>query len=288
MFKGRLEIVQQRGPLVLVVGILLSLSALAGAQVSDDSGQTSSLDEVQVLYNSALSAKADGAYLKAREELETILHNYPGFIKIISVKKEWGEVMMHLIHSRIPSHETLFYEVQSNDSLERIAKEHGTTIDLIKIRNKLKDTRLKLGQKLSLWNHPFNIDVNKTKNRLYLKMDSETIKEYIVSTGKSDSLTPLGEFVIKYRYPFPTWFHHGKVVEGGSKENLLGTRWLGFNIPKYGIHGTIYPELLGQSVSGGCIRMKNQDVEELYDMIPVGTKVVVREQNDEEVQDLAQ
>jgi lipoprotein-anchoring transpeptidase ErfK/SrfK len=68
------------------------------------------------------------------------------------------------------------------------------------------------------------------------------------------------------------------VVPPRSPENFLGTRWLGFNIPKYGIHGTIYPELIGQSVSGGCVRMRNEDVEELYAIIPVGTKVVIKDE----------
>ncbi len=42
------------------------------------------------------------------------------------------------------------------------------------------------------------------------------------------------------------------------------------------IHGTNEPELIGQAVSSGCIRMLNEDVIDLYDRVPVGTKVVVR------------
>ena len=49
------------------------------------------------------------------------------------------------------------------------------------------------------------------------------------------------------------------------------------NIPQYGIHGTVEPELIGKSVSGGCVRMRNADVEELYMLIPEGTKVLVED-----------
>ena len=118
---------------------------------------------------------------------------------------------------------------------------------------------------------------NKTFNRLYLKAGGVLIKEYPVSTGKSSAQTPLGIFLIQSRYPYPTWFHKGVVVPGGAPDNFLGTRWLGLDKPQYGIHGTIFPEQIGQSVSKGCIRMKNEDIEELYEFIPIGTVVVITE-----------
>ncbi len=171
----------------------------------------------------------------------------------------------------------IVYQVNPGDTLDKIAKAQGTTIEFIRKINKLKDSRIKAGQKLSIWNAPFTIEISKPKNRLYLNVNNTTIKEYLISTGKADSLTPLGEFTIQSRYPNPTWFHKGEVVPGGTPENWLGTRWLGFDKPKYGIHGTIYPELIGQSVSGGCVRMKNSDIEELYQYIPIGTKVTIME-----------
>ena len=56
---------------------------------------------------------------------------------------------------------------------------------------------------------------------------------------------------------------------------LLGSRWLGFNMPGYGIHGTIEPETIGKQVTAGCVRMRNSDVEELYDILPLGTEVSI-------------
>ena len=44
-----------------------------------------------------------------------------------------------------------------------------------------------------------------------------------------------------------------------------------------GIHGTIQPDLIGQQVSHGCVRMLNKDVEELYDIVPIGAKVLITE-----------
>ncbi|MGB4451838.1 MAG: LysM peptidoglycan-binding domain-containing protein, partial [Bacillota bacterium] len=55
----------------------------------------------------------------------------------------------------------------------------------------------------------------------------------------------------------------------------LGTRWIGFTYQMHGIHGTNRPELIGQAVSNGCVRMHNSHVEELYEMVGLGAPVIV-------------
>ncbi|MCX5679981.1 MAG: L,D-transpeptidase [Candidatus Omnitrophica bacterium] len=56
---------------------------------------------------------------------------------------------------------------------------------------------------------------------------------------------------------------------------MLGSRWLGISKPSYGIHGTTQPESIGQSVTEGCVRMRNEEVKELYILVPEGTEVVI-------------
>jgi LysM repeat protein len=231
----------------------------------------------QALYDQAFLDHENGHLSKTVDHLGKIISAYPDFPQIEHVKEEWQRILWNMIHTDITSPGSLVYQVKAGDTLDKIARKHGTTIELIKSRNHLSNDKLKLGQKLSLWVKPFVIVVNKSANLLSLNFERKIVKVYRVSTGKSETTTPLGEFTIQSRYPNPTWFHHGDIVAPGSPENYLGTRWLGFNKPKYGIHGTIYPELIGQSVSGGCIRMKNADVEELYDIIPIGTKVLIVE-----------
>lgn len=173
--------------------------------------------------------------------------------------------------------QAVVYIVRPDDTLRKIARSQGTTVELIRELNDLQGSFLKIGWKLWVWDQPFVIEIDKTLNRMYLKTGDRLIKEYPVSTGKSEAQTPLGVFFIQSRYPYPTWFHKGVVIPGGSPENYLGTRWLGFDKPQFGIHGTIFPEQIGQSVSKGCVRMKNEDVEELYEFIPVGTVVIIKE-----------
>ncbi|MFB5189683.1 L,D-transpeptidase family protein [Alicyclobacillus fastidiosus] len=92
----------------------------------------------------------------------------------------------------------------------------------------------------------------------------ELYRTYKVALGKSDTQTPIGEWRIVEKHK--DW--------GGG----FGTRWLGLNVPwgTYGIHGTNRPTSIGSYASHGCVRMNNQDVEQLYDMIPVGTPVTIQ------------
>ena len=62
----------------------------------------------------------------------------------------------------------------------------------------------------------------------------------------------------------------------GGPDNPLGARALYLGSSLYRIHGTNEPETIGQNVSSGCIRMMNEDVEDLYDRVHVGTRVIVR------------
>ena len=60
--------------------------------------------------------------------------------------------------------------------------------------------------------------------------------------------------------------------------NPLGERWIGFAHGEgwtIGIHGTPNPELLGQAVSHGCVRMRNEDVVRIYERVQLGTAVTV-------------
>lgn len=186
-------------------------------------------------------------------------------------------VNLETILSDIQTSQTVVYKVRPNDTLLKIAGKFHTTIDLIKKRNHLDSDLIRDGQKLSIWIGRFYIVVDKSDNTLTLQNDDGVIKIYPVSSGKESTTTPTGEFTIKDRLVDPVWFHHGIVVPSGTPENFLGTRWLGFDKPKYGIHGTVEPELIGKSVSGGCVRMHNADVEELYMLIPEGTTVLIKE-----------
>lgn len=122
--------------------------------------------------------------------------------------------------------------------------------------------------------------ISKNDCNLYLVDDDKILKMYKISIGLDESPTPEGEFKVQLKEENPTWYPTGRYKDKGpvppGSDNPLGTRWIQFSYT-YGIHGTIYPEYIGQPASGGCIRMHNKDVEELFEKVKVGTPVIIME-----------
>ena len=165
------------------------------------------------------------------------------------------------------------HKVKSGESLYVIAKKYGTKPEFIAALNGIKGTIIHPNQKLKVISVPMSINVNKSKNRLELFAGKELIRTYPIATGTNNS-SPVGTFTVVTKVENPTWYKTGAIVPPGDKENILGTRWLGFSLKGFGIHGTTIPESIGTQSTAGCVRMKNQDVEELYAMVPLGSVVV--------------
>ncbi|WP_372813469.1 L,D-transpeptidase [Paenibacillus sp.] len=122
--------------------------------------------------------------------------------------------------------------------------------------------------------------IEKKANRLSLIHNGRVYRSFPVATGRRRELTPTGTFHIVTKIVKP-WYVR-KQIPGGHPKNPLGTRWMGINVPgsggyTYGIHGTNRPYAIGSSVSSGCIRMLNRDIEWLYRHIPLGTVVVIQD-----------
>lgn len=106
-----------------------------------------------------------------------------------------------------------------------------------------------------------SIVVKISERVLELYNDGKVYKKYPIAVGKNDTPTPIGDWVV-------TW----KSYRSGD---ILGTRFLGLDVPwgGYGIHGTNKPWSIGRFISQGCIRLRNKDIEELFEWVPVGTPV---------------
>lgn len=225
-------------------------------------------------HQQAEELKQSGKYDEAKKIYQTIINDQPGYENIEKVQKELEALNMKMVLTGVPSPYAVEHVVAVGDTLGGLAKKYNTTIELIKSRNGLKKDIIRVGQKLSVWNAPLNIFVDKSQNILMLKTGNEVLKVYRVSTGSNNS-TPIGDFTVTTKLVDPVWFNKGIVVPPDSPQNVLGTRWLGFNLSGYGIHGTVEPEMIGQQVTAGCVRMRNPEVEELYDIVPSGTNVTI-------------
>jgi lipoprotein-anchoring transpeptidase ErfK/SrfK len=121
--------------------------------------------------------------------------------------------------------------------------------------------------------------------KLAVLEEDRVVKIYQTAVGAQKSPSPSGSFTIVTQIPDPTWYTKGRVVPPG-KSNPLGTRWLGLSLKGYGIHGTNAPRSIGRNASHGCIRMRNADVEELFEMVAVGDAVELLGERNEETERL--
>lgn len=111
------------------------------------------------------------------------------------------------------------------------------------------------------------------------------LKVFSTAVGAARTPSPTGEYRIVRRVSDPAWYGKGQVVPPG-KNNPVGTRWLGLNLKGYGIHGTNRPASIGHSASHGCIRLRNRDIEELFDMVAVGDVVELNGERSAEVEQI--
>lgn len=261
------------GAAILIALIVFTILIInkANLSVHIKGGKATSLS---VLVARASDFLKKGELLQAKSLYQQLLNEFPNSGEIVNWQKKIEEINIKLLFSSIPTLQSALYEIKPADTLAKIAREFKTTAELIMKSNKLAGDKILLGRKIKVWKTPFTILVYKSKNTLILRTDEEILKTYIVSTGTNNS-TPAGNFKIINKLPNPTWFKAGAVVAPGSPDNILGSRWLGFDLPGYGIHGTTDPGNLGKQVTQGCIRMSNPDVEELYTIIPIGTEVTI-------------
>jgi L,D-transpeptidase ErfK/SrfK len=121
--------------------------------------------------------------------------------------------------------------------------------------------------------------LKRSERRVYVYEGEKVVSSYRVAVGKSGWETPLGTFKVLTMEENPIFksFKSGRIIEPGP-DNPLGVRWIGIwtnGKTQLGFHGTNEPELIGQAVSHGCIRMHNKDVTKLYNQVKEGTVVTV-------------
>jgi L,D-transpeptidase ErfK/SrfK len=117
--------------------------------------------------------------------------------------------------------------------------------------------------------------------KLALLEGDRVIKVYDVAVGAPVSPSPTGEYQVVQRLENPTYYKPG-VVMGPGAQNPLGPRWIGLNAKGFGIHGTNRSDSIGKNASHGCMRLRNEDIKDLFARVQVGDHVsLVAERTDE-------
>jgi lipoprotein-anchoring transpeptidase ErfK/SrfK len=130
---------------------------------------------------------------------------------------------------------------------------------------------------------PGTVIINTPERYLYLVMEDGKARRYGIGVGRP-GFTWAGVKTVSDKKQWPDWRPPDEMLARrpdlprympGGPENPLGARALYLGSSLYRIHGSNEPWTIGQAVSSGCIRMRNQDVIELYEQVPVGAKVLV-------------
>ncbi|WP_225906790.1 L,D-transpeptidase [Thermoleptolyngbya sp. PKUAC-SCTB121] len=129
--------------------------------------------------------------------------------------------------------------------------------------------------------HTPRLVVDLSDRQVYFYHGDQIKASYPVAIGQDGWETPQGTFRVIDRQTYPLWEHPiTKELIGNDLRNPLGTRWISFwtdGVHSIGFHGTNRDDSVGQAVSHGCLRMRNADIEALYDSVALGTPVLVRE-----------
>ncbi|MEH2473613.1 lipoprotein-anchoring transpeptidase ErfK/SrfK [Nitrobacteraceae bacterium AZCC 2161] len=132
---------------------------------------------------------------------------------------------------------------------------------------------------------PGTIIIQTSERHLYVVQGNGRALRYGIGVGR-DGFTWQGLLKISRKAEWPDWTPPPEMIErqpylprfmAGGPGNPLGARALYLGATVYRIHGTNRPDTIGSAVSSGCFRLVNSDVADLYDRIPVGTKVIVRQ-----------
>ncbi|MCC5830829.1 MAG: L,D-transpeptidase family protein, partial [Phycisphaeraceae bacterium] len=262
------------------------------------SGQTSA--QVRSLIREGSQALEAGDLVKARRILSGVLRREGRGLAdedARAIRNALREVNAQLLWSRTVAPDDPLvehYRIAPGDNLQSIARRYKITPELLARINELPDpNRIRAGQNLKVIHGPFNLEVIKPRFRTDLLIDDpETgeplyVASFAVGLGREDS-TPPGRWVVSVKQVDPDWrdSQDNYRYYPPGPENPIGSRWIGLrgldfsneNTPSIGIHGTIDPSSIGRQESRGCVRLRNDHVEYLFDYLSVGnSKVLILE-----------
>jgi lipoprotein-anchoring transpeptidase ErfK/SrfK len=131
---------------------------------------------------------------------------------------------------------------------------------------------------------PGDIVIKTNERRLYLIQDGGRARRYGIGVGRA-GFQWAGVHKVTAKKVNPDWTPPPQMrarqkglpimMKGGDPDNPLGTRAMYLGSTLYRIHGSSDPDSIGEAESSGCFRMTNDDVQDLYDRVPIGTTVYV-------------
>ena len=240
------------------------------------------MTQAEAQYKNGMLVAARELVYRALTQQGVVEYSKPWFRAAELLNKVNGTLM----NTAAPAPEKKRYVIKHGDSLSRIARTQKTTVQALQRMNELSKTSAVIhpGNSLYYIEGLWSIKVSKSQYTLSLYLNEKLYRVYKVGVGRQDR-TPVGVFEILNKSREPSWAPPGREpLPYGHPDNIIGTRWMGLKpiegtdpyIRGYGIHGTVDPDSVGTPSSAGCVRLRNEQVEELFDFIPEPTSEKTR------------
>jgi len=242
----------------------------------------------------ALTGTKPSRIIDARDRLNEVLSMPMNGRQRAFVKKKLSGLANKWLFSRtIFEHDRLCssYKVKGGDRLRAIGRQFKVPYEiLMKINNISRPQALRAGETIKVINGPFHAKIYRSAFTMDLYLQNTFVRSFSVVLGRPGMETPTGRWVVKPdgKVIRPTWTDPttGKTYEAQDPDYPLGSRWIGLEGIEgsakertgFAIHGTKDAEELGTARSRGCIRLYDEDVILVYDLLTPGfSQVVVAE-----------
>lgn len=199
-------------------------------------------------------------YKKWPEKLEDLIRPYPN--NVLAGERSGMRSMFSMMLLKLKTE-----KAQNNGDTEAQSSEAGGQSALVKEKGLKQNTNSIVGTNGILdkqWSRPLEIVVDKETYRLAVVQGDIILRSFMVGLGGDK--TPEGSFYISEKVKNPN----------GRDDGNFGSRGMTLSNTLYAIHGTDEPGSIGKDESLGCIRMGKEDVEELFDLVPLGTIVKIK------------
>ena len=279
-------------------GVSDTLRRLTGSSEQEDASVSASMPPSSIPADQdgrsgiAIKALADGErlfamkrYAAARDKARIAIgkFNYPD--------PDWqrsidllNKASTEILDGNGSAPETFLYSVREGDTFTKIGEKFGTTAEAIQRINKISPARsdLKIGQELTVYSGKWRLKVSNARKKLYLYDGANLFKVYPIGVA-TEFASPQGLYSLESKIKNPIWKYKGNAYRPGDPLNILGTHYLScvdaaeYKIkPSFLIHGTNRAENVGRTIAGpGFVSMKNEDINELFSIIPNGIEVEV-------------
>ncbi len=218
------------------------------------------------------SSNDPGEHIEAHRKLSQIYWQHP---EPHDQLRQRIDELAQRVYFMPQTHYMAAYEVQQGEMLQTIAKQYDVPWQYLAKLNRVDPQRLQAGQRIKVIKGPFSAIIDLSDYEVTIHAHGYFVTRYSCGIGK-DGSTPIGTFTVENKQVDPTYYGPQGVIEHDDPANPLGERWIDIG-NSYGIHGTIDPDSIGRNESRGCIRMHNDDVAAVYDLLSIGSEVTIRE-----------